>query len=112
MFGIVGIDPQCVVIAVMIGFANIVQSLAAIQRLAQRDIHHEDSIHILRVGHYPRVIHCALIEFVAPLPGCAFVVGAKNSAFTVARLDRRIDYIRIRRGNRQSDSPHVDAGQS
>ena len=53
MLRIVRIDPDRVIVPVMIRLAHLLQSLAAIQRLAQLNIHHKNSVHIFRIGKPP-----------------------------------------------------------
>ncbi len=111
VLGVLRIDPQRVVVHVMVDFVHAVQRLAAVERLAQKHVHHEDAVDVLRIGHDARVVHRSLIEFVALLPRCALIGRAENSALAVSRFNRRIHHVRILRRNRQPNAPHVHRRQ-
>jgi len=109
---VVRINPDRVIIPVMIGLAHRVQRLAPIERLAQLNAHHKNPVHILRIAHHSRVIHRALIKLVPPLPGCALIVRSKNPTLPIRRLNRRVNHIRIHRRNHQPNPPHIHRWQS
>ena len=109
---IFGIDPERVIIPVMILLIHRVQRLAAVERLVQLHVHYENAVYILGIGHDSRVIHCAGVELVPPLPRRAFVIRAKDAALAIRGLNGRIHHIRIGRRNRQPNPSHIHAGQS
>ena len=112
VLGVIGINPDRMIVAVMIHFIYFVEGFAAVERLAQFHAHHENAIDILGIGHNPGVVHRALIEFVAALPCCALVRGAENSAFPIRRLDAGVNHIGISRRNSQADAAHIHLGQA
>src|SRR5258705_6977037 len=59
-----------------------------------------------------RVVHCALIKLIAPLPTAATITRAKDTAFAIGGFDSRIDHVRINRRDRQSNAAQLNCGQS
>ena len=107
VLGVIGINPDRMIVAVMIHFIYFVEGFAAVERLAQFHAHHENAIDILGIGHNPGVVHRALIEFVASLPGRALIARTKNAALAIRRFNRGVNHVRINRRNRKPNAPHI-----
>ena len=108
MPGVVGINPNGVVVAVMIFLVDGVQSFAAVERFAHLHAHHDDAVDVLRVGDDLPVIHRPGNEFVLARPGCAFVLRPEHATFAVSSLNRRVHHVRVGGRNSQADTAHVD----
>src|SRR5205823_13046196 len=89
------IDPDGMIVNVMIGFIDLAQGLAAIVGGAQENVHHINAIYVLWIGHDSRVVHRTGIDFVAPLPRGAFIGRAEDAAFAIRGLNSRIDDVGI-----------------
>ncbi len=110
--GIVGIDPQVMVIAVRV-LADLHRRLAAVGRAEQRGVLHVDDVLVAGVAEDVRVVEGALPDgarFVDQLPRRARIVGHEQAALFV--LDQRVDAIRIRLGVGQADASDQAGGQA
>ena len=112
MAGIVGIDPDFVIVHVLKPLAQIVQRLAAIVGNLQKHPHHVDAVDILGVGDDVRVILSLVVVFAAPLPGGAEIGGAEDAALLVDGFDAGVDHIGIRWRHREANAPQIFAGQA
>ena len=112
VLGVVGIDPQVVVVAVR-AVAHRDQRLAGVGRTEQGRVLHVDDVLVVRVGEHVRVIEGALAHAagrVHQLPAGAGIVGHEQAAVLV--LDERVDAVAVGARHGHADASHHAGGQA
>ena len=116
VLAVVGVDPQRVVVAVLLAAGTeVVEAVAAIACYVQEHVHLVDEIGVHRRGlDFLVVVRSGPAGDVraALLPALAFVAGEVEAAFLVVGLDGGIHQIGVSRRYCQTDLAHVASWQA
>ena len=113
--GVVGVDPDRVVVHVLVALAEVRPRLAGVVRHLQEDVHRVEALGVLRVDEDLLVVHGAAGDVVAALlPALAAVRGAEGPARLVGGrgLDERVDGVGLGGGEGEADAAHLLLGQA
>ncbi len=108
--GVVGVDPDRVVVHVLVALAEVSPGLARVVRDLQEDVHRVEALGVLRVDEDLLVVHRAAgVVVAALLPGLAAVRGAEGPARLVGGrgLDESVDGVGLGRGDGEADAAHL-----
>ncbi len=112
MIVILRIDPDFVIVDVLVAAGQRRQRAAAIVRDHDVDVHDVDALRVGRVHDYVRIVLALRIGTVAALPGDAVVGGAIEAAASLAGFDLRVDHARLRGRIRQADAAQFAHGHA
>src|SRR5262245_1784227 len=104
VIGVVGVDPQAVIVHVAEFGAEVAQRFAAVVGNLAEDIHEIDALGIFRIDDQVSPVHGLALVLVLTLPGFAGVTGSENAPLLVDRLDDGIDHVGIRRRAGQANA--------
>ena len=113
--GVVGVDPDRVVVHVLVALAEVRPGLARVVRHLQEDVHRVEPLVVLRVDEDLLVVHGAAGDVVAALlPALAAVRGAEGPARLVGGrgLDERVEGVGLGGGDREPDAAHLLLGEA
>ena len=102
-----GIDPERMVVDVLVAFSDIAEALAAVGGHIDPEIHVEHLVFITRVSEDFLVIVAGGTVVATLLPACATVGGAKHTSFTVGGFHDAIEHIGVDWGNGHTDPAHI-----
>src|SRR6185369_14860122 len=106
--GVVGVDPQRVVVDVLAVLEAGRPSLAAVLADVDRGVHRVDAVEALGVGHQLLVVLRARRDVAALLlPALAAVAGAEEAALVAGRLDPGIEHVGVDRRDAETDAAAV-----
>ncbi len=108
-----GVDPERVVVDVLVPFADLRERGAGVLGDHQEDVHRVDAPRLLRIGDDLVVVLRAARDVGALLlPALAAVGRAEEAALALGRLDHGVDPVGSRRSHRQADAAELDLGQT
>ena len=107
--GVVGVDPDRVVVDVLVALAEVPPGLAGVVGHLEEDVHRVEPLGVLRVDEDLLVVHRRGAVLGALLPGLAPVRRAVGAARLGGGggLDERVDGVGIGRGDREADATQL-----
>ena len=112
MPGVVGIDPNGVIVHVLRLGRQRLNGFSAIVADHDGKSHLVDTIDVLGISDDLGVIHRGTVVGVAFFPRSSAVARAEDAALAVRRFDGRVNDVVIGGRDRDPDATHVDGGQS
>ncbi len=111
--GVVGVDPQGVVVDVLLLLPDPVEGLAAVEGDLEEGVHAVDPVDVVGVGEDLVVVLRAAGDVVRHLrPALAAIRGAEEPALVALRLDHRVEDVGVGGRDVHADLAHVDLGQA
>ncbi len=110
---VVGIDPDGMVIDMLVFFAEVLKRFAAVIRNFQIDIHRVHAIDVLRIAEDLAVVLRAAVCVIAPLfPRRATIQRPIETTFPVRQFHNCKQHVRVHRRNGKANASHIAGGQT
>ena len=110
MVGVVGINPNAVVVNVFVSLTCRDKRFTTVGAVVHVGIHRKDFIDVFGVAENFLIVVATCGESTLFGPAFAFVVGAVHTTFFVAGFNNSIDNIGIGRRNSQAHAAHICFG--
>ena len=107
MIRIGGVDPQRVVVDVLVPLTRRAERATAVVGHHDADVHGVDAIHVVRIGEDLAVVQTDGIVAAHALPRHAAVLRAVEAATLVRGFDDRVDHVRIFWGHGEADAAQI-----
>ena len=111
VIGVVGIDPDVVVVDVLVALADGPERASAVQRHLRLHARHVQLVGVLRIRMDVLVVHRLRLHVGAALPAVARVVGGVDRG-VLGGLDLGVDQALLRRRKRRHDAAEIAARKS